>query len=147
MRNSNFKVAFNNPGTIGRTLIRNKPKQNIEAGVYEVPCKEPNCEKSYYGETGRSIDIRMKEHRNDIRRGNNQNALFNHMETSNHCIDFDSKKLVFPSEDYIERRIVESCLIDSKKNFNILAGHFKLNPILNKIILFNIDKKRAEIMQ
>ena len=89
----------------------------------------------------------MKEHRNDIRRGNNQNALFNHMETSDHCIDFDSKKLVFPSEDYIERRIVESCLIDSKKNFNISAGHFKLNPILNKIILFNVDKKRAEIMQ
>ena len=147
LKESNYKLAFNNPGTIGKTLINNKPKQTIEAGVYKIPCKDINCGKSYYGETGRSMDVRIKEHKNDIRTGNNQNALFNHMESTAHCIDFENKELFFQSENYIERRIVESCLIDSKSNYNMSAGQFKINKILNKIILFDIEKKRTRIVQ
>ena len=146
LKESSYKLAFNNPGTIGKTLINNKPKQTIEAGVYKIPCKEVTCGKSYYGETGRSLDIRIKEHKNDIRRGNDQNALFHHMESSSHGIDFEKKELLFRSEDYVERRIVESCLIDSKNNFNISAGQFKINKILNKIIIFDMEKKRTRIV-
>ena len=143
LKESNFKLVFNNPETIGKTLINNKSKVNIEAGVYQIPCKDVNCKKSYFGETGRSLNIRISEHKNDIRRGNELNALFNHMESTDHGIDFQKKELLFCSEDYIERRIVESCLIDSQPNFNISAGHFKINKILNKIILNDVSKKRA----
>ena len=69
------------------------------------------------------------------------------MDTTSHAIDFENKKLVFPSENYIERRIVESCLIDTKDNFNISAGHFKLNKILNKILLYNLEEKSKKTNQ
>ena len=91
---------------------------------------------------GRSLDIRIKEHKNEIRKGNDLNAHFHHMESTNHAIDFQKKELLFCSEDYVKRRIVESCLIDSQANFIISSGHFKINKILNKIILNDVDKKK-----
>ena len=128
LKDTEFKLAFNNPGTLSKTLICNK-NSTIEAGVYSIPCKEPNCKKSYFGETGRNIKIRSKEHKNDIRKGNDQNALFSHMNSTNHAIDFNNQKLLFKSENYVERRIVESCYIDSRNNFNLPDGHFKLSKI------------------
>ena len=64
------------------------------------------------------------------------------MSSTNHAIYFDKKELIFPSEDYVKRRIVESSLIDSRINFNLSAGQFKLNKILNKIILYDIEKRK-----
>ena len=142
LKDTDYKIAFNNPGTIGKTLISNKDNSKIEAGVYKIPCKEINCKKNYFGETGRNINIRAKEHKNEIRKGNEQNALFSHMNTTSHNIDFDKQELIFPSENYVERRIVESSYIESRSNFNLSAGQFKLNKILNKIILSNIEKRR-----
>ena len=143
-KESTYKLVFNNPGTIGKTLINNKTKLNKEAGVYQIPCKDITCGRSYFGETGRSLNIRINEHKNEIRKGNDLNALFHHMESTNHAIDFQKKELLFCSEDYIERRIVESCLIDSRSNFNISSGHFKINKFLNKVILKDVDKKIAK---
>jgi len=34
------------------------------AGIYKIPC---SCGKVYIGETGRMINIRMKEHQRDVR--------------------------------------------------------------------------------
>ena len=55
-------------GKAGRNInqiVKEKNKvQNEHRIVYRVACN--GCLKPYYGETGRSLDIRLKEHRRDF---------------------------------------------------------------------------------
>ena len=69
--------------------------------VYKIPCK--NCEKSYVGETGRSLGIRMEEHWKEAERsesrpykrfsksmaasGIHKSAITDHVVMHNHLMD------------------------------------------------------------
>ena len=35
--------------------------------VYEVPCED--CDRSYIGESGRSLEVRLAEHQRHVRKG------------------------------------------------------------------------------
>ena len=97
----------------------------MNAGVYKIPCKD--CDKVYWGETGRSCAVRLKEHMRDVRNCNLSNALFNHKIDCDHRIDWDDAQIVFKSNSYFKRRIVESALIATYPCFNLSDGHFKSN--------------------
>ena len=57
---SNVKLIFQYPNTLSKTLIKNSPKQaEVCGGVYRVPCLE--CGKCYFGETLKSLDVRLKQ--------------------------------------------------------------------------------------
>jgi len=48
------------------------PKDKVKDGektelIYRIPCK--NCPSSYIGETGRTLGLRMKEHRKEVDSG------------------------------------------------------------------------------
>ena len=126
-------VAFTYPNTISKTLIKNKPKTEENVVVYTMPCK--TCpQKAYVGETGRNLEKRKYEHRRDIRVGNEKSALFCHVRDQQHVFDFDQAKIVFRSNDYLKRRIVESALISSTPNVNLSQGHFAFNKVIAGII-------------
>ena len=61
-------------------------------------------------------------------------ALFCHVRDHQHQIDFDQAKILFRSEDYVKRRIVESALISTTKNMNLSQGHFAFNKVIAGII-------------
>ena len=131
--NTDYKLVFSYPNTSNRFLIRNKPSSNINAGVYKIPCKD--CDKVYWGETGRSCAVRQKEHMRDVRNCNLSNALFNHKIECDHRIDWDGTQIVFKSGSYFKRRIVESTLIATYPCFNLSEGHFKINKSFRNQIL------------
>jgi len=55
-------------------------------GVYEIPC---SCEKSYIGQTGRAIEVRIKEHEKDVDyRRTGKSAVAEHVEQKTHNINF-----------------------------------------------------------
>ena len=63
-RQLNIKTVFKSNGTLRQTLMRVKNRRPEEARrgvVYEVPCRD--CNRTYIGETGRSLQERLKEHR------------------------------------------------------------------------------------
>ena len=133
LRNTDFRIVFSYPSTSSRILIRNKPYVDINAGVYKIPCM--NCNEVYWGETGRSCAVRCKEHKRDVKNCNTSNALFNHKIQNDHMIDWDGTQLVFKSNSYFKRRIVESSLISSFPCFNLSEGHFKLNDVCRKAVI------------
>ena len=76
------------------------------------------------------MEKRKYEHRRDIRVGNDKSAIFCHVRDYQHEIDFDRAKIVFSSDDYLKRRVVESSLISTTKNMNLSQGHFVFNKVI-----------------
>ena len=60
--------------------------------VYEIPCK--GCYKTYVGETGRGLDIRLKEQRSDIKFHRVSNAIVLHIDKCNHLPDCDRARIL-----------------------------------------------------
>ena len=140
LRKTGFEVVFNYPSVVSKSIIRNSPGSLHESyGTYEINCN--NCNEKYYGETGRTLEQRIKEHKRDVRNGNTNNAMFVHIMNKSHSINWNSAKLIYKCSDYYKRRIVESTMINSFPNMNISGGSFKLNNMFNGIILSNINYK------
>ena len=133
LKDSNFKVVFKYPNTLGRKLISNRPKNDFVSGVYKIPCK--GCNKVYFGETGRSFETRLNEHKRDVKNCNVNNAAFLHKINFNHNINWDEAKLLFKSNNYFTRRVVESSLINMYPNFNVSKGSFRFDKVFQNAIL------------
>ena len=71
----NNPIVFSYPRTVESILINVYQKtRNTTAGVYKIPCKD--CDKAYYGQTGRSLQNRITEHKRSVRYGQNNSAIF-----------------------------------------------------------------------
>ena len=100
--------------------------------VYEIPCAD--CQKSYIGETYRGIAKRIEEHKGDIRRGSESNALFVHREQTNHTPDFTNARVLKTCKNRTTRKIEESILISTGNRINIRESSHRISPILAKLL-------------
>ena len=64
--------------------------------------------------------------------------MFVHLRDSNHPIDFEHAKIVYPSNSVRRRHIVESALIDKHKSLdncvNLNRGFSPINPLASKYV-------------
>ena len=97
------------------------------------PCK--NCELKYIGEISWNLPVRLKEHRRDIRIGNLNNALFQHISQSNHNFDFNSAKMLLYIHNKRFRRIFEAGAISLCNSVNTRPGFYNISPYFSKSIL------------
>ena len=66
----NVSTSFFSNNTIGHQLSKTGPKSTSDKdlpGVYKVSCS--NCPGVYFGETGRTLSLRMQDHKKSISRG------------------------------------------------------------------------------
>jgi predicted GIY-YIG superfamily endonuclease len=80
--------------TLSARLVKFKPKTdkiNKEI-VYSIPCM---CGKSYIGETGRTLEIRLNEHKNSIRKGEiTTSKLVEHALNEDHISEWDKTSVL-----------------------------------------------------
>ena len=114
--------------TLRRLLVHPKDKvRNLKKAncVYRIPCK--NCNKSYVGETGRSLGLRMEEHRKEAENSESRpytrsskssavseihkSAITDHVATDNHVMDWDNIRVLDREEDRTRRWIKEAIWI------------------------------------
>ena len=93
--------------------------------VYCIPCK--NFKSKYIGETSRNLHGRLKEHKRDIRIGNLNNALFQHISKSNHNLHFDFAKMPIYIHDKRLRRIFEAGAISLCNSVNTRPGFYNIS--------------------
>ena len=134
-RSQNINLVNRSSNSLRSQLVRTKPPcdSSQSGGVYVIPCKD--CDSCYVGETGRTLAIRLSEHKRYVRFGAVQSAVFHHVQDKNHNIDWPSAKLVYNSNDKKKRLIVESTLIKKLNNFNNMSGVCSIDPTTENLIL------------
>ena len=106
------QLAFSYNNTISSTLVSNKDKNRTKrkAGVYRIPCKD--CDKSYFGETGRNLETRIEEHKRACRLGHNNSMVAKHTIDVGHRIDWNKTDILYYNNNVGKRRVLEGALIN-----------------------------------
>ena len=134
-----INLVFSFRSTLKCLLIKNSPKCT-DCCIYKIPC---SCGKFYVGQTCKTLQTRLKQHKNSVRYGHENSAVFCHLRDNDHPINWQgSKELIF-SNDFYSRNILESILIKLTKNenINISSGLFNIDPI-NEVLIcshFNLS--------
>lgn len=87
---NNVNCKFDNMIKLGKDKYKKEEISNI---VYKINCKD--CESTYIGQSGRKLQIRVDEHKKDVKKCKTKSALYKHM-LDNNCksIDFDNVKII-----------------------------------------------------
>ena len=105
----NIRVAHKPITTLRQQLtkVKDKDEPNCRQGaVYKIKCCD--CQATYFGETGRNLNVRLTEHKRATRNGDINNHIAEHHLETNHRIDWDSAKCITYSTNYYQRLTLES---------------------------------------
>jgi len=101
--------------------------------VYRINCL--NCEASYVGQTKRTLNTRINEHRSHIRRNSTQlSVITDHKLKSGHEFDWDNVKILDSESNLNKRLISEMIHIKKQKHgLNAQTDTALLDPIYNDL--------------
>ena len=105
-----IQVSFRPLKTLKQVLVHPKdpvPASRRKGVVYSIPCAE--CPRTYIGQTGRSLDLRLQEHRRALKNADvAASAVAEHLFETGHRFDL-SKASVIDSHPHTQTR----CLLES----------------------------------
>ena len=105
--------------------VKNKtPKERVAGVVYKVDCC---CGQTYIGETGRSMEVRMKEHQRAVRQDNTNNGIAVHANNTMHNILWESAQILHRETHWHRRKVLESLYIEEQASTMNLDGGLRLN--------------------
>ena len=129
-------MAFQSTNTIKSNLVKTRPvleDRENSAGFYSVKCGE--CDLRYVGETSRNFKIRLREHKDDVRLARERNAIYKHIASTNHAVDWTSSKMVYHSSSKFNRLIVEPSLIKYLPNYNNMQSTLAVDNLTRDLVL------------
>jgi hypothetical protein len=103
-----IKNSFKPLETIKHNMrsVKDKLDPHKGKGIYKIEC---SCEKCYIGETGRSFQIRLKEHGADIKNERiHTSALAKHSLIKKHHVRLEDTKILAKENHLFKRRIREA---------------------------------------
>ena len=108
----NIRTAFKTTNTLGRMLAKVKdptPRNERPGVIYKIRCE---CGDFYIGETGRTLDTRLKEHEAACRLGAfERSAVAEHAWQPGHVIDWENVEIMDTAEDLRARKVKEALYI------------------------------------
>ena len=123
LETTGFEVALTSGKKIGDMTRKKRVKNEDFSVVYQVPCG--GCEKSYIGETGRGMNIRLKEHKRDLRNDADHSAFVVHAHFSNHLPNWDRATVLAKCGDKGGRKATEAAFIATNDTINTRVGFIK----------------------
>ena len=83
--------------------------------VYSIPCT--TCPAVYVGQTSRSLETRLKEHKAAVRHAKTEvSAVAEHVWKENHQMDFQQASILAQEPDTCQRCLLESWFIQTEKH-------------------------------
>ena len=89
-----FLVVHKSNSTLRSILMKVKTpisRDQAKGVIYRIPCE---CGQEYNGETLKSIHERIAEHRRSVRRGNTNNSIAVHVQTTDHIIKWENAEVL-----------------------------------------------------
>ena len=85
---------------------------------------------------GESFDLerRKNQHRDSLRKGDLNSALFQHRNKNNHRICIEDTHKILSVENTEKRKLLESFLIQNTDTYNIYRSNFKVDSFINAIL-------------
>ena len=117
----------------------NKRHNDSHACVYSIPCKD--CTDIYIGETGKSLEVRLKQHQSAYNRADENNAMFIHAWNENHRIDWKNAKVIIKCDNAERRKILEAMEIKQNNTFNLQKSPIDLEPTTWKLLYKLLNNK------
>jgi len=132
---SEIEVCFKPCNKLSTMLSNNKQKPPDQVGIYRLPCKV--CPKIYVGETGRSMQIRIREHLADIRKKKTTSGPYDHiLHNPTHSFDPNSATMIENERSTFRRKFLESLYISKSDSYNCnLEKGLDINPIWSALLL------------
>ena len=112
-----------------RNITTSLEKQKQSGVVYRVTCGD--CGSQYVGETGRSLETRMDEHRQDAEGEVEKiSGLSEHLRQTMHKANFDDVEILNKESNFIKRKFKEAIAI-KKNNAPLLNKKDEIKAISN----------------
>jgi hypothetical protein len=139
-----YGTVFNSNNTLRSQLVQFKPKSDNVLNknvVYSIPCE---CSKQYIGETGRAFDVRLKEHKNSIKRKDPDfSKLCEHHYYTGHRILWDQAEIIGHKQRWKARKFHEATEIKKGGELVLSEPSMEINPIWRPMIKkLNIRKNK-----
>ena len=98
-----------------RSLVKKKNTiKNSNSLVYKITCG--TCQLPYFGESGRGLPTRLKEHKADMRHHRISNALVIHVDSTDHLPDWNGAAVIHRDLSKLERRAIKAAYITVSEN-------------------------------
>ena len=131
---ANIRIVFTSKNTLRNQLVNFKPKsQNQQKEViYSIPCE---CSKSYIGETGRSLEVRLKEHQYSLKkRDPDVSKLCEHHFTTGHRFLWDQAEVIGHEQNWKARKVHEAAEILQGGEMVISTASIDIDPVWRPMI-------------
>ena len=94
--------------------------------MYRIGC---SCGKTYIGETGRNLDIRLKEHKRAVKMDNQNNGIVVHVNKTLHDIEWNNTEILEQESNWNKRKVKEVLHIREEHATMNLDQGYQLNTI------------------
>ena len=130
-------------GTCVGDLVRMKrtPFDQPNSAVYRIPCS--GCESSYYGETSKGLEERVKQHQADMRYCRTTNAMVTHRQQTDHVPNWHSASVIYKGECKRRRKVLESILIATSQSVNLQLGDTPLASLFAQVVREKVGEGRS----
>ena len=116
----------------------------IDSVVYRIPCGV--CASVYYGESGRGLPTRLKEHKADLRHHRLSNALVAHAERTDHLPNWTRAAVVHKNLTRQARRTIEAAYVTVEDTLNMSASVIRLAGPTSHLILNSVIRVQTMIL-
>ena len=128
----NISVVNRSGSTLKSILRNNVSSSNDESGaIYQIKCE--NCDSCYIGESN-CMKRRVYQHKYALRNADTNNAVAKHIIEEDHRVVVDDATVIMKENDTRKRKLIESVLIQSTKNFNINQVNLNTDKFTNFIL-------------
>ena len=120
--------------TLREALVRTKepqPEWKKKGVVYQVPCGD--YDSTYIGETGRTLEKRISEHKAAVKKHDEKNGIAVHAWNEQHVVDWQAAKVIQTETNY-SRRTIEALHIHKQQLSSNLDCGRTLSPIWHPLL-------------